>query len=75
MKYQKFEDLTVWQTTVALSREVFTLTEDPAFKGRHSLRDQIEDEKIRKHAHTKQQREEFLKELEHIRAAHKPSNG
>jgi four helix bundle protein len=162
MKYQKFEDLPVWQTAIALGREVFTLTDDPAFKSRHGLRDQIEraavsvsnniaegfergtnkelltflyiargsagevrsmlcllqgmppfrnleseirnlraktesisrqlgawtrslqdsdlkgrryvDEKIRKQEQTRLQRAEFLKELEHIRTGHKPSN-
>src|SRR5215831_12570662 len=42
MKYQKFEVLPVWQTAIELGREVYTLTDDPAFKSRHSLRDQIE---------------------------------
>jgi four helix bundle protein len=42
MKYQRFEDLPVWQTAIELGREVYALTEDPAFKGRHSLSDQIE---------------------------------
>jgi four helix bundle protein len=42
MKYQKFEDLPVWQTARELGREVYTLTDDPAFKSQHSLRDQIE---------------------------------
>jgi four helix bundle protein len=42
MKYQRFEDLPVWQTAIELGREVYTLTEDLAFKSRHSLRDQIE---------------------------------
>jgi four helix bundle protein len=42
MKYQKFEDLPVWQAAIELGREVYKLTEAPAFKGRYSLRDQIE---------------------------------
>jgi four helix bundle protein len=42
MKYQRFEDLPVWQTAIELGREVYTLTEDLAFKNRHSVRDQIE---------------------------------
>jgi four helix bundle protein len=42
MKYQRFADLPVWQTAIELGREVYTLTEDLAFKSRHSLRDQIE---------------------------------
>jgi four helix bundle protein len=42
MKYRRFEDLPVWQTAIELGREVYTLTEDPAFQSRYSLRDQIE---------------------------------
>jgi len=42
MKYQRFEDLPVWQTAIELGREVYTLTDDAAFKTRHSLRDQID---------------------------------
>ncbi|MGD0221802.1 MAG: four helix bundle protein [Terriglobia bacterium] len=42
MKYNKFEDLPVWQAAIELGRHVYTLTEDPAFKGRYSLRDQVE---------------------------------
>ena len=42
MKYQRFEDLPVWQAGIELGRQVYTLTEDPAFKNRYSLRDQID---------------------------------
>jgi four helix bundle protein len=42
MKYDRFEDLPVWQTAIELGQEVYTLTEDLAFRGRHSPRDQIE---------------------------------
>ena len=42
MKYQRFEDLPVWQTAIELGREAYTLTEDPVFKSRYSRRDQIE---------------------------------
>ena len=42
MKYERFEDLPVWQAAIRLGREVYGLTEDPAFKSRYSLRDQIE---------------------------------
>jgi hypothetical protein len=42
MKYQRFEDLPVWQTAIELGQQVYTLTEDAAFKRRHSLCDQIE---------------------------------
>jgi four helix bundle protein len=163
MKYQRFEDLPVWQTAIELGREVCTLTEDLAFKSRHSVRDQIEraavsvsnniaegfergtnqelltflyiargsagevrsmlcllqrmlpfrnlesairnlrtktesisrqlgawarslqdsdskgrryvNERVRRQAETKHRRDEFLQELEHIRAGHKPPNG
>ena len=42
MKYQRFEDLPVWQAAIELGRHVYTLTENPVFKSRYSLRDQIE---------------------------------
>ena len=42
MKYDKFEDLPVWQAAIELGRHVYDLTENPAFKSRYSLRDQIE---------------------------------
>jgi len=42
MKYQRFEDLPVWRAAIELGRQVYALTEDPAFKSRYSLRDQIE---------------------------------
>jgi four helix bundle protein len=42
MKYGRFEDLPVWQAAIQLGRQVYALTADPAFKGRHSLCDQIE---------------------------------
>ena len=42
MKYQRFEDLPVWQTAIRFGCEVYSLTEDPAFKSRYSLRDQME---------------------------------
>lgn len=42
MKYQRFEDLPVWQAAIALGREVYKFTENPSFKGRFSLRDQLE---------------------------------
>src|SRR6516162_7235091 len=42
MKYKQFEDLPVWQAAIEPGREVYTLTDDPAFKSQHSLRDQIE---------------------------------
>jgi len=42
MKYDKFEDLPVWRAAIELGRQVYALTDDPAFKNRYSLRDQIE---------------------------------
>ena len=42
MKYQRFEELPVWQAAIRLGREVYGFTEDPAFKSRYSLRDQME---------------------------------
>ena len=42
MKYQRFEDLPVWQAAVEMARSVYSLTDEPAFKGRYSLRDQME---------------------------------
>ncbi len=42
MKYDKFEDLPVWRAAIELGQRVYALTENPAFKSRYSLRDQIE---------------------------------
>jgi four helix bundle protein len=42
MKYQRFEDLPVWQAGLDLAVAVYALTERPAFRRRYSLRDQIE---------------------------------
>ena len=42
MKYQRFEDLPVWRDAIELGQQVYALTENPAFKSRYSLRDQIE---------------------------------
>jgi len=42
MKYERFEQLPVWQAAIDLAVEVYELTEKPAFQRRHSLRDQIE---------------------------------
>jgi len=42
MKYERFEDLPVWQAGVNLAVQVYELTAQPAFTGRASLRDQIE---------------------------------
>jgi len=42
MTYQRFEDLPVWQSAVELGLKIYTFTESAPFKGRYSLRDQIE---------------------------------
>lgn len=42
MKYDRFEDLPVWKDATELAVQVFALMEDEAFKGKASLRDQIE---------------------------------
>jgi len=42
MKYERFEQLPVWQVAIELAAGVYALTERPPFRRRHSLRDQIE---------------------------------
>jgi four helix bundle protein len=42
MKYERFEQLPVWQAGIELAAEVYEMTERPAFRRRRSLRDQIE---------------------------------
>jgi four helix bundle protein len=42
MKYERFEQLPVWQAAIELAADVYALTERPAFRRRYSLRDQIE---------------------------------
>src|SRR5271167_2663639 len=42
MKYGRFEQLPVWQAAIDLAAAVYALTEKPPFRGRYSLRDQIE---------------------------------
>jgi len=42
MKYQRFEQLPVWQAAIQLAVSTYALTEAPEFAHRHSLRDQIE---------------------------------
>ena len=41
-KYERFEDLPVWKSAVELAVRIFDLAEDEAFKGKGSLRDQLE---------------------------------
>jgi len=42
MKYERFEQLPVWNDAIALAVQVYALTADESFKGQGSLRDQIE---------------------------------
>jgi four helix bundle protein len=42
VKYERFEQLPVWQSAIDLAVEVYALTDKTAFRRRHSLRDQIE---------------------------------
>ena len=42
MKYKRFEDLPVWQAAIKFAVRVFALTAKQNFRGRASLRDQIE---------------------------------
>lgn len=42
MKYERFEDLPVWQNAIQLAIQIYDLTALLAFKRRYSLRDQIE---------------------------------
>jgi len=42
MKYDRFEQLPVWQAAIDLAAQVYEFTAKPEFKNRYSLRDQIE---------------------------------
>lgn len=42
MKYERFEQLPVWQAAIDLARRVYGLMAKREFRGRHSLRDQME---------------------------------
>jgi four helix bundle protein len=42
MKYQRFEDLPVWKSAIELAVLIFEMTEEEAFKGKASMRDQLE---------------------------------
>ena len=42
MKYERFEQLPVWQAAIGLAAAVYAMTEKPPFRRRYSLRDQIE---------------------------------
>ena len=42
MKYNRFEELPVWNSAIELAVKVYELTSKPEFKNRYSLRDQLE---------------------------------
>ena len=42
MKYERFEQLPVWQAAIELAAAVYAMTEMTPFRNRYSLRDQIE---------------------------------
>jgi four helix bundle protein len=42
MKYERFEDLPVWNSAIELATRVFGLTQNASFRGKWSLKDQIE---------------------------------
>jgi len=42
MKYNRFEELPVWQAGIDLAAEIYAMTAKPEFKNRYSLRDKIE---------------------------------
>jgi four helix bundle protein len=42
MKYSRFEELPVWKDAIELAVRIYELTNGVAFKGRYSLKDQIE---------------------------------
>jgi four helix bundle protein len=42
VKYERFEQLPAWQASIELAAETYAFTGTRAFRGQHSLRDQIE---------------------------------
>jgi four helix bundle protein len=42
MRYKRFEDLPVWNAAIDLAVGIYSLTSQPEFNSRYSLRDQIE---------------------------------
>jgi len=42
MKYNRFEELPVWKAAINLAVSIYSFTTGDAFKGNHSLRDQLE---------------------------------
>ena len=42
MKYNRFEELPVWQDAIELAVRIYALTSEPAFRNQFTLKDQIE---------------------------------
>ena len=42
MRYERFEQLPVWQSSIDLAVQTYAMTSKPAFRGQRSLRDQME---------------------------------
>jgi four helix bundle protein len=42
MNYSRFEELPVWQEAISLAEAIYNMTEDKAWSGSRSLRDQLE---------------------------------
>jgi len=42
VRYERFEQLPVWQASIDLAVQTYAMTSKPAFRGQRSLRDQIE---------------------------------
>jgi four helix bundle protein len=42
LRYERFEQLPVWQASIELALATYALTAQPAFRRQHSLRDQLE---------------------------------
>ena len=42
MKYSRFEELPVWKDAIELAVRTYKFTSSAAFKGRYSLKDQLE---------------------------------
>ncbi len=41
MTYERFEDLSVWKAAIELAEKIYASTERLQFKGKYTLRDQI----------------------------------
>jgi four helix bundle protein len=42
VRYERFEQLPVWQSSIDLAVQTYAMTSKPAFRGQRSLRDQME---------------------------------